>query len=192
MYEYGTRPEHAAMVKVAHSEHATNNPKALYKHRVTVDDVLSSRWIVKPLHLLDCCVETDNAAAIIVTGADRARDCPHPPVLISAVAGRVCKRRPDMHFQAGPVTMVAGRHAREILWRNAGVGPEEIDVTGSYDAFTFTWLLSAGRRRRLRQRRHDPARRQAAEQHERRPPVRGLHPWHQHGDRERPPAAPGR
>jgi acetyl-CoA acetyltransferase len=46
-----------------------------------------------------------------------------------------------MHFQEVPVTMVAGRHAREILWRNAGVGPEDIDVTGSYDAFTFTALL---------------------------------------------------
>ena len=75
MYEFGTRPEQAAMVKVAHSEHASNNPKALYKNRVTVDEVLSSRWIVKPLHLLDCCVETDNAAAIIVARAE-ARDCP--------------------------------------------------------------------------------------------------------------------
>ena len=141
MYEHGTTPEQAAMVKVAHSEHASNNPKALYRNRVTVDDVLGSRWIVKPLHLLDCCLETDNAAAIIVTSAERARDLPRPPVLISAVAGRVCKRRPDMHFQEGPITMVAGRHAREILWWNAGVGPEDIDVTGSYDAFTFTSLL---------------------------------------------------
>jgi acetyl-CoA acetyltransferase len=141
MYEHGTRPEQAAMVKVAHSEHASNNPKALYRNRVTVEDVLGSRWIVKPLHLLDCCVETDNAAAIVVTSAERARDCRHRPALISAVAGRVCKRRPDMHFQEGPVTMVAGRHAREILWRNAGIGPEDIDVTGSYDAFTFTSLL---------------------------------------------------
>ena len=41
MYEHGTRPEQAAMVKVAHSEHASCNPKALYKNRVTVDDVLS-------------------------------------------------------------------------------------------------------------------------------------------------------
>ncbi len=141
MYEYGTRPEQAAMVKVAHSEHASNNPKALYRNRVTVDDVLGSRWIVKPLHLLDCCVETDNAAAIIVTSAARARDCRHTPALISGVAGRVCKRRPDMHFQEGPVTEVAGRHARDILWRNAGVAPDDIDVTGSYDAFTFTSLL---------------------------------------------------
>jgi acetyl-CoA acetyltransferase len=141
MYEYGTTPEQAAMVKVAHSEHASSNPKALYKNRVTVDDVLASRWIVKPLHLLDCCVETDNAAAIIVTSAERARDCKQPPALISAVAGRVCKRRPDMHFQEGPVTTVAGRRAREILWKNAGVEPESIDVTGSYDAFTFTALM---------------------------------------------------
>jgi acetyl-CoA acetyltransferase len=137
----GTTPEQAAMVKVAHSEHASCNPKALYKSRVTVDDVLASRWIVKPLHLLDCCVETDNAAALIVMSAERARDLRQPPALIRAVAGRVCKRRPDMHFQEGPTTEVAGRHAREILWRNAGVGPQDIDVTGAYDAFTFTALM---------------------------------------------------
>jgi acetyl-CoA acetyltransferase len=141
MQEYGTRPEQAAMVKVAHSEHASNNPKAIYRERVTVADVLGSRWIVKPLHLLDCCVETDNAAAIVVTSAARARDLRQRPVLIRAVAGRVCKPRPDMHFQVGPTTEVAGRYARDILWPNAGVGPEEIDVTGSYDAFTFTALL---------------------------------------------------
>jgi acetyl-CoA acetyltransferase len=141
MHEHGTRPEQAAMVKVAHSEHASNNPKALYKKRVTVDDVLGSRWIVKPLHLLDCCVETDNASAIVVTRAERARDLRQPPALIRAVAGRVCKPRPDMHFQRGPATEVAGHFARDILWPNAGLGPEEVDLTGSYDAFTFTSLL---------------------------------------------------
>ena len=61
MYEYGTKPEQVAMVKVVHSQHASNNPKAYYKKRFTVEDVLSSRFICKPLHLLDCCVETDNA-----------------------------------------------------------------------------------------------------------------------------------
>ena len=69
MHDYGTTPEQVAMVKVVHSEHASNNPKALYKKRNTVADVLGSRFICKPLHLLDCCVETDNATAIIVTGA---------------------------------------------------------------------------------------------------------------------------
>lgn len=141
MYDYGTTPEQVAMVKVVHSEHASNNPKALYKKRLTVDDVLSSRMICKPLHLLDCCVETDNATAIIVTSADRARDCRHRPAIIRSIAGRVCKPRADMHYQAGPISTVAGHYAKEILWPNAGVGPEDIDVTGAYDAFTFTTML---------------------------------------------------
>src|ERR1700694_5942264 len=77
MHDYGTRPEQVATVKAIHSEHASNNPKAHYKERVTVADVLASRIICKPLHLLDCCVETDNGNAIIVTSADRARDLRH-------------------------------------------------------------------------------------------------------------------
>jgi acetyl-CoA acetyltransferase len=141
MYDYGTRPEQVAAVKAIHSEHASNNPKAFYKQRYTVDDVLKSRLICKPLHLLDCCVETDNGTAIVVTSADRARDCRHPRVLIRGVVGRCSKPRADMHYQAGPISTVAGHYARDILWPNAGVGPEDIDVTGSYDAFTFTTML---------------------------------------------------
>ncbi|MDP6564512.1 MAG: hypothetical protein QF578_06765 [Alphaproteobacteria bacterium] len=141
MHDYGTRPEQVAMVKVAHSHHAANNPKALYGKRVSLDDVLSSRMICKPLHLLDCCVETDNATALIVTRADRARDCRQIPVLIRGVVGRVSKPRLDMYYQTGPISTVAGHYAAPRLWRNAGVGPDEIDLTGSYDAFTFTTML---------------------------------------------------
>jgi len=141
MYEFGTTPEQVAMVKVIHSEHASNNPKALLRKRVTVDDVLASRMICEPLHLLDCCLETDNATCIIVTSTDRARDLKHTPALIKAVVGRVCKPRADFHFERGPITTAAGRYGREILWKNAGVGPEDIDVTGGYDAFTFTAML---------------------------------------------------
>ena len=87
-------------------------------------------------------------------------------------------------------------YAREILWPNAGVGPEDVDVTGSYDAFTFTTMLQLedygfckkGEGGALRQRRHHQAGRPPAQQHQRRPPVRGLHPRHEHGDRERAPA----
>ena len=46
-----------------------------------------------------------------------------------------------MHYQHGPISRVAGYYARDILWPNAGVGPEDVDVTGSYDAFTFTTML---------------------------------------------------
>ena len=141
MYDYGTTPEQVAAVKVAHSKHASNNPKAYYKKRYTVEDVVSSRIICKPLHLLDCCVETDNATCIIVTRTERARDCPNPPAVIQSVVGRCCKPRADMHYQHGPISTVAGHYAKDILWSNAGLGPEDVDVTGSYDAFTFTTML---------------------------------------------------
>jgi len=141
MYHYGTRPEQVAMVKVVHSEHASNNPKAYYKKRYTVDDVLSSRIICKPLHLLDCCVETDNATCIIVTRAERAKDLRHRSPLIRSVVGRCSKPRTDMHYQCGPIDRVAGYYIKDILWPNAGLGPEDVDATGAYDAFTFTSML---------------------------------------------------
>lgn len=141
MYEYGTTPEQVAMVKVVHSEHASNNPKAYYRQRVTVDDVLNSRMIVKPLHLLDCCVETDNGTALVVTSIERALDCKHMPAKILSVVGRCSKRRSDNYYQSGPISTVAGYYAKDILWPNAGVGPDDIDITGSYDAFTFTAML---------------------------------------------------
>ena len=141
MYEYGTTPEQLAMVKVVHSEHASNNPKAYYKKRFTVDEVLSSRMICKPLHLLDCCVETDNGTAIIVTSTERAKDLKHKSPQIRGIVGRCSKPRMDMHYQHGPISRVGGYYAKDILWPNAGVGPEDVDATGAYDAFTFTSML---------------------------------------------------
>ncbi len=141
MYEYGTTSEQVARVRVAHSKHALQNPKALLKERVTVQDVLDSRWIVKPLHLLDCCLETDNATCLIVTSAERARDLRPRPVYILGVAGRVSKPRTDFHWAHGPITRVAGHYAKDIVFGQAGIGPADVDLTGSYDAFTFTTML---------------------------------------------------
>ena len=141
MYEYGTTSEQVAAVRVAHSKHASQNPKALQKERVTVADVVGSRWIVKPLHLLDCCLETDNATALIVTSAERARDLRRKPVYIMGVAGRVNKPRTDFHWAHGPISRVAGYYAKDIVFGQAGIGPEDVNITGSYDAFTFTTML---------------------------------------------------
>ncbi len=141
MYEYGTTSEQVAHVKAAHSKHASQNPKAFLKERVSVEEVVTSRWIVKPLHLLDCCLETDNATCVIVTSTERARDCRQRPVYLMGVAGRVSKPRLDFHWAHGPITRVAGYYAKDIVFGQAGVGPEDVDITGSYDAFTFTTML---------------------------------------------------
>ena len=142
MMEYGVTGEDLAQIKVTHSNHASNNPKALMKQRVTVDDVVNSRWIVKPCaHLLDCCLETDNATCIIVTSAERAKDLRHPPSYIMAVQGRGVKPGGDFHYQYAPISRVAGYYVGPRLFELAGVTHDDIDVTGCYDAFTYTTLL---------------------------------------------------
>ena len=143
MHDYGTTPAQVAHVKMTHSRHASQNPKAFYKQRVSVDDVLASRWICKPLHLLDCCVETDNATAIIVTSVERASDMRHTPARILGVVGRCSKPGNDVHlgYQHGRIVNVGADYAGPRLWSSAGVGPEDVDVSASYDAFTFTAMI---------------------------------------------------
>ena len=197
MYEYGTTSDQVAHVRVAHSKHASQNPKALLKDRVTVDDVLSSRWITKPLHLLDCCLETDNATCVIVTSAERARDLKQKPVVHhgrrrprqQAAHGLPLGARPDLH--AWP-----GYHAKDIVFGQAGIKPEDVHdhrllrrVHLHDDAPAGgVRVLQEGRGRRVRLERHHRARWQAPQQHVGRPPVRGLHPRDVDGDRERAPA----
>ena len=80
-------------------------------------------------------------SVVIVTSAERAKDMKQRAVLIRGVVGRCSKPRLDMHYQHGPISRVAGYYAKDILWPNAGVGPEDIDAVGAYDAFTFTSML---------------------------------------------------
>ena len=142
MMEYGVTSEDLARVKVAHSNHASNNPKALMKQRVTVDDVVNSRGIVRPCaHLLDCCLETDNATCIIVTSSERAKDLKQQPVYIRAVQGRGTKPGGDFHYQHGPISRVAGHYVGPRIFDLADLSHDDIDGTGCYDAFTYTVVL---------------------------------------------------
>ena len=142
MATYGVKSEDLAHIKVAHSNHASNNPKAMMKQRVTVQDVMDSRWIIRPVaHLLDCCLETDNATCVIVTSAERAKNLKQTPAHIIGVQGRGTKPGGDFHFQHGNMTQVAGHYVGPRIFEMAGVKHDDIDVTGCYDAFTYTVML---------------------------------------------------
>ena len=142
MATYGVKSEDLAQIKVAHSNHASNNPKAIMKQRVTVQDVMDSRWIIRPVaHLLDCCLETDNATCVIVTSAQRAKDLKQTPAHIIGVQGRGTKPGGDFHFQHGNMTKVAGHYVGPRIFEMAGVQHDDVDVTGCYDAFTYTVML---------------------------------------------------
>lgn len=146
MHEYGATADQFARVAVTQRRHAAHNPRALFRDPITVDDVLSSRTVADPLHLLDCCVETDGACAAVVTTAERARDLKQPPIYISGAAQGMGDRHYMMtpFYKDDPFDLPNVYAARDV-YSMAGVGPEEIDVAMLYDVFSplVLWQLEA-------------------------------------------------
>ena len=86
MYEFGTTSEQLAEIAVTTRKHASLNPQAKFRDLISVDDVLASREVSSPLHLLDCCMISDGGGALVVTSAERARDLKKKPVYLLSAA----------------------------------------------------------------------------------------------------------
>ena len=138
MAEFGTLPEHYAEVAVACRAHAARNPAAQKRDPISVEDVLASRMIADPLHLLDCSLVSDGGAAIVLTSAERAKDFPHPPVyLLGAGEGH----SHEHISQAHSLTHSAAREAGQRAYAMAGLSPGDMDFAQLYDCFTPTVLI---------------------------------------------------
>jgi acetyl-CoA acetyltransferase len=143
MHDYGATSEDFGRVTVADRRHAATNPKAwFYRRPVTLAEHQASRWIAEPLRLLDCCQESDGAVALVVTSVDRARDLPQRPAVIRAAAQG---SGPDQFVMTSyyrdelglPEMGVVARQ----LWRQAGIGPQDVRLAVLYDHFTPFVLL---------------------------------------------------
>lgn len=138
MAEFGTRPEHYAEVAVACRAHAARNPAAQKRDLISVDDVLNSRMIADPLHLLDCSLVSDGGSAIVLTSAERAKDFPHPPVyLLGAGEGH----SHEHISQAHSLTTSAARESGQRAFAMAGLSPGDMNFAQLYDCFTPTVLI---------------------------------------------------
>jgi acetyl-CoA acetyltransferase len=136
---YGTTPEHLAQIAVSTREWAALNPKARYRDKLTIDDVLASPLQASPLHKLDCCLVTDGAGALVVTSAARARELRRPPVY---VLGAATSHAHSMISQMHDLTATCGAESGRRAFAMAGVGPSDVDVAELYDSFTITVLLA--------------------------------------------------
>lgn len=138
MHEYGTTSEQLAEIAVTMRRHAGLNPNAKYRDPITVEDVLASRVISSPLHLLDCCVISDGGGALVVTSAERARDLKKRPVLVlgAGVANR--------HNGIGQrdILDIAARQSGARAFERAGVKHGDVDLCMIYDSFTITVLAT--------------------------------------------------
>ena len=143
MHEFGTTTEHFGRVAVAQRAHAARNPHAVMREPITLADHQASRWIAEPLRLLDCCLETDGACAVIVTSAERARDCRQRPAYLLAGA----QAEGPIHIQMADYLAhwrdhTAGSYVAEQLYGMADVQPRDIDAAMFFDHFSPAVILS--------------------------------------------------
>ena len=143
MHEFGVTSEDMAQVPVIHRHHATLNPASLMGSRgdLTAENVLDSRMIADPLHLLDCALDNDGGWAIVIASADVARDCRREPIWIIGGAEAVDS---DLYMTIdAPWIRLEGSAARkvgEIAFAQAGITRDDVDVANLYDCFSITFL----------------------------------------------------
>ncbi|MGH7911966.1 MAG: thiolase C-terminal domain-containing protein [Candidatus Dormibacteraceae bacterium] len=144
MHQYGTTQEQLAEIAVTTRAHAMRNPQAVRAlhdlgqrnvREITVEDVVSSRLIADPLHLLDCCLISDGGGAVVIVAAEVARDLRSAPVWILG-SGEAAKYAEN----DGDLTVSAAARSGPPAFEEAGLRPEEMDVAMIYDSFTITVL----------------------------------------------------
>ncbi|KQZ29938.1 thiolase [Caulobacter sp. Root1472] len=138
MHQYGATREQLGAVALAARKWAMLNPEAFKRDALTMDDYLASRMVSDPLSVLDCCLVTDGAAAVVMTRADRARDLKRAPIKVLGAAAE------SHHREIGwldDLTVTAAARSGARAYQRAGLTPADIDVVQVYDAFTINTIL---------------------------------------------------
>ena len=141
---YGTRPETFARISVKSRKHAANNPLALFREPLTVEQVLASPNVFDPLTRLQCCPPTCGAAAAVVCSEDFARR-KHLDRSVR-IAAQAMTTDGNSSFDESDMRKLVGydmtRRAARQVFEAAGVGPEDIPVAELHDCFTANELIT--------------------------------------------------
>jgi acetyl-CoA acetyltransferase len=133
MARFGTTNEDFGHVAITQRKHAALNTKAILRDPITLEDHQKSPWVVYPYRVLDCCLESDNACAVVVSSAAQARDGRHAPVYIMAGTGG--------NSASGALWETNGVQAAAALYDGAGISVKDVDFAELYDPFTFMCMI---------------------------------------------------
>lgn len=137
---YGWNERARAKIAADQRVSACANPDAVFFGRpVTIDDVLASRTIADPLHLLEIVMPCSGGAAVVVTSAERAKRTAHRPVMITGFGERLTHKTPTF---APDIPHTPVRAAARSAFTMAGITPSEVDMVQIYDCYTITTLLT--------------------------------------------------
>ena len=138
IHQYGTLPSQLADIAVSTRHHASLNPHAKMRKPITRDEVLASRLIADPLHLLDCCIISDGGGAVVVTSLERAKDLRQRPIVVRGTGEAVAHRE----IGAPDLLTIAGKQSGAHAFAMAGMTAADIDLCTIYDSFTITVLVT--------------------------------------------------
>ena len=139
MHAYGATSEDFGRVAVAARDFAATNPAAFFHGKpITLEEHQASRWICEPLHLLDCCQESDGAVAMVITSSERARDLKQKPVIIKGAAQGISDGQQIMtsYFRDDITGLPEMGLVAKQLWQQSGLAAEDIQTAVIYDHFT--------------------------------------------------------
>ena len=139
MARYGTTREQLADVAVKNHYHGSMNPKAQYQVQISRVQVMTSTLVASPLRLLDCSPVTDGAAAVIVTTVEKARKLGKPVVRVRASAQ--ASDALALHSRKDLTRIPVVEKAAERAFKQAGIGPEDLDLAEVHDCFTIAELV---------------------------------------------------
>ena len=139
MQKYGTTEEQMAAVAVKNHKHGTLNPKAQFQKEISVEQVLKSAYIADPLKLLDCCPFSDGGAAVVLASEEVARTRTRPVWVLAAAAASDWMLLGDKRDLA---RVPATERAAAAAYRQAGLGPADVDVVELHDCFTIAEIVA--------------------------------------------------
>ncbi len=138
MHEHGTTRSQLAQVAVTTRAHACLHPNSHMRTPISIADVLAAKPIAEPLTLLDCCLISDAAGALVVTGPQKARECRGAPVWLLGAG----ESHTHEHVLAAPsLTEFGSLHSGRRAYAMAGLGPADIDLAQLYDCFTIVPII---------------------------------------------------
>jgi acetyl-CoA acetyltransferase len=140
MHLFGTDHDHLGTIAVGQREWALMNPRAQMRKPMTMEDYHASRWVVEPLHLLDCCLVSNGAVAVIVTSGERARDLRQPPVYLRGLGQ--CAPGDPGRAEREPAVYTGASKSGQLALRQAGIELSDVDVLELYDCYTYTVLVT--------------------------------------------------
>jgi acetyl-CoA acetyltransferase len=133
---YGTTSRQLAEIAVTTRYHASLQSNATMRTPITIEDHQASRMISDPLRLLDCSLESDGGAAVVISAPDRAKDLAKWPILVMGVA-EGHPDSPSAITQRPDLTTLGLAKAAPKAFAMAGVTHDDIDVAEVYDCFTY-------------------------------------------------------